>query len=70
MHKNASTEFCPFEIIAHIPFCPFEIVYGFIPDTIGSLAASTQPGAPEVWVQRRADIHKQVVVNVVEAKLF
>jgi hypothetical protein len=57
IHKNASTQ-----------FCPFETVYGFVPDTIGSLAVGTS--APETWLQKRSDIQKLVSINMSEAKLF
>ena len=59
IHVNASTG-----------FSPFQTVYGFTPDTYGSLVLQTKQGPAYDWLKDRADIQKLVSTNLVEAKLF
>ena len=59
IHVNASTG-----------FSPFQTVYGYQPDTYGSLVLNTQKGPAYDWLKDRADIQKLVTANLVEAKHF
>jgi hypothetical protein len=51
-------------------FSPFQTVYGYQPDTYGSLVLNTQKGHAYDWLKDRADIQKLVTANLVEAKHF
>ena len=59
LHKSASTQ-----------FSPFEVVYGFNPETFASLAADTPRGDTYDLLAERENIAKQVEINLREAKIF
>jgi hypothetical protein len=59
MHQNSSTG-----------FSPFQVVYGFQPNTVGTLIASEHPGSAEQLLADREAIHKLVTSNLVKAKEY
>ena len=59
LHKSASTQ-----------FSPFQVVYGFNPETFASLAADTPRGDTYDLLAERENIAKQVEINLREAKIF
>jgi transposase InsO family protein len=59
LHRSSST--C---------FSPFQAVYGFQPDTVGTLIASEHPGTADQLLATRQAIHKLITANLEDAKQF